>query len=291
MTARAAPPSFDRDHFGNLMLAPGTRLGEYEVTEAFASGGLGTLFGANDGWVLKTFRIDLGWTNAERAECQEYFLAECRLHPRLEHPHIVPARVAFQLAGETFLPLRYMPGGSLKSWIQAPVTRPIKDVVRALRQSASALQYLAALGLMHRDVSPSNILLDEQGAARLADFGFARSQPDPAAQGVSKLSYGIGRWAYGAPELYDGLDSTYDHRVDIYSLGVLGIALLTRRPPRRWRPEQYRSDLPHGLSDLLWSMVDDGPSNRPSWEEIIAVLDPLSIPASSAEFVGEVGFG
>jgi serine/threonine-protein kinase len=146
-----------------------------------------------------------------------------------------------------------------------------------LADVSAALEHLAMNGLVHRDVSPPNVLIGADGHAVLADFGFVRAigQGADTLRRDTSMSYGLGRWAYGAPELFDGRDVHYDHRVDIYSLGAVAIALLTGHPPRRWPPRRYRPEIPPAVADLLWAMVDDGPAGRPSWPEITAVFESL----------------
>jgi len=268
-----------RDRRGNLCVEPGTTIDDYVVSGPLGHGGLGTLFRADacgDQWVLKAFRIDPDWNESQERECRRYFTEECAIHPQLAHARIVEARPAFTHDGELFLPTRFVPGGTLHAWM-APKRAPaaLRLAIRVVADISAALDYLARKNLVHRDVSPANILLDAHGGALLADFGFVRPVgiAESAVGEQWSMSYGIGRWAYGAPELFDGRDHHYDHRADIYSLGAVAIALLTGRPPRRWPPRRYRPEIPESLAELLWAMVDDGPAARPTWAEIIAMLE------------------
>lgn len=272
-----------RDRRGNLRVDPGTRIGEYVVGSVLAEGGLGTLFRAGaraEEWVLKAFRVDPDWNESQERECRGYFSSECAIHPQLKHPRIVEARAPLTHDGQLFLPTRFVPGGTLHARMGrhcAPAA--LGRSLRVVADISAALEYLARRNLVHRDVSPTNILIDVYGRALLADFGFVRAVgiADGAFREGASMSYGIGRWAYGAPELFDGRDALYDHRADIYSLGAVAIALLTGHPPRRWPPRRYRPDMPVVLADLLWAMVDDGPSGRPSWSEIMAVLESKKV--------------
>ncbi len=266
----------NRDSHGNLQLPPGYRVGPYVIAKRLAAGGLGSIFLARRGdqdYVLKSFRHDPSWDADELSECQRYFRQECAVHPTLRHPNIVSAQPAIDADGEAFLPMPYLSRGSLKDWTAPQVApRPVAEIAAALRDAAAGLAYLADRGLVHRDIAPSNLLLSDHGAVQIADFGFVRTVGDAERRMSPDMSYGIGRWAYGAPEMWDGIRTVYDHRVDIYSLGVVGIVLLTGRPPRRWRPCRYRPEIPRGLEDCLWQMVDDGAQERPSWERIQDVL-------------------
>jgi serine/threonine protein kinase len=270
-----------RDRNGSLVLDPGTRVGSYIVGSRLVDGGLGTLFRASLGeedWVLKAFRHDPSWSDEEKLECHAYFEEECDVHPQLSHPHIVSAGLSFLHDGERFLPTRFAPAGTLSRWLEKSAQRPsVAVVVRVLREVGSALQYLSYLGFVHRDVSPANIFVDQRDRTLLGDFGFVtRVRTDSACHATNRsMSYGVGRWAYGAPELFDGLDRFYDERVDTYSLGVVGIVLLTGRPPRRWTPRRHRPEVPVPLDDLLWRMVDDGPDMRPCWAEVLQVLERI----------------
>jgi serine/threonine protein kinase len=176
--------------------------------------------------------------------------------------------------------LEYLPGIDLRTWMDkhAPPRALVKFSKIALT-TAEGLRYLHSRGLIHRDVAPRNIMVSDNLTATLIDLQFICPEPfDWSCQEpkVGKpMTYGLGHWAYSAPEIIDGFDEWYDHRADIYSLGAVWIELLVGRPPRRRPPHEWRPDIPRNLSECLWAMVDELPGNRPGWPEIERVLTSI----------------
>jgi serine/threonine-protein kinase len=160
------------------------------------------------------------------------FLAEARMIARLRHPSIVAVHTAGEATGVFYYVMDYVPGESLRQRLTKEGKLPVAEVSRIVADLADALHSAGQAGLVHRDVKPENILLDEAtGRAMLADFGIARAMaadPDGArtGQGVA-----VGTPTYMSPEQAAG--DTVDARSDLYALGVVAFELLTGRPPFR----------------------------------------------------------
>ena len=158
---------------------------------------------------------------------RERFAREAELAMSLEHPNVVPIHDAGDIDGRLYLAMRHVEGTDLKALLH---THGALDPVRALaicRQVASALDAAHANGLVHRDVKPSNVLLDGSEHVYLADFGLTRrldQQSSPAGEGRS-----VGTPAYLAPEQIEG--GSVDGRTDVYSLGCLLYECLTGEAP------------------------------------------------------------
>lgn len=184
---------------------------------------------------------------------------EARLVRKLRHPGIVPV-LGFQ-AGERFcaVTLRHMPGGNAWSLRGAPVP----EVVRLGRELADALAYLHGLGVVHRDVKASNVLLDASGRAALADFGIAsvaRGDED------GLVVRGGGSRASMSPQQRAGAEPAPAD--DLYGLGVLLLELLTGAPPGETGVAASAHALrtlpiPERLRGLVASLVADEPEARP----------------------------
>jgi predicted ATPase len=157
---------------------------------------------------------------------RERFLVEMRLAASLDHPHVCPVYRAGEEDGLLFLVLRYVPGENLGASIaQAGALEP-KRALELLGDLAAALDAAHAHGLLHRDVKPENVLLDEEQNAYLADFGLARSDVGSQATVAGSLA---GTLAYLAPERIEG--SVASPASDLYAFACLAFCVLSGAPP------------------------------------------------------------
>lgn len=200
-------------------------IGRYSLERELGRGGMGRVYLAREvrldrAVAIKVLHADL----ARRPEARARFLREARLAARLAHPHIVPI-YAVETAGDlVFLVMAYIDGETLGERLRRRGALPPDDAERVLRETAWALGYAHARGVVHRDLTPENILLDRgTGRAVLADFGLA-GETDVAERGPV-----FGTPGYLAPEAIRG-DPT-DARSDLYALGVIGWTALAGRAP------------------------------------------------------------
>jgi sugar lactone lactonase YvrE len=130
----------------------------------------------------------------------------------------------------TYLVMPYLPGGTLRDLLAKRSTIPLAEALAMSDQMADALDYAHERGLIHRDVKPANILLNDEGQALLSDFGIVRLvQKEDAATTLTQLGAFIGSPEYAAPEI--GLGGPIDLRADVYSLGVVLFRMLTGQLP------------------------------------------------------------
>ncbi|MDX2160903.1 MAG: protein kinase [bacterium] len=209
------------------------QIGEYTLAEKLARGGTAAVFrahrpGADRDVAIKLIRLDDEFNDAQFAG---RFEAEARLIASLEHLHIVPI---YDYGVETdseggaqyaYIVMRLMRGGTLADRLHGGPL-PLDQVARLTAQIAAGLEYAHSHSVIHCDLKPRNILLDENGNAFLADFGLAR-----LVQGASTRSSGdhiIGTPAYLAPEQIrsEGVDP----RTDVYSFGLIVYEMLTGQP-------------------------------------------------------------
>ncbi len=165
------------------------------------------------------------------ASAAERFRNEALIAAKLEHPSIIPVYASGTERGMTFLAMRYVPGRSLADAISDQGPLPIRDAVRLLRPIAAALDYAADHDIVHRDVKPANILVDESVTPRralLSDFGIAR-----AYEGTRHTATGgwVGTPDYIAPEILK--DDTPTARSDQYSLACVLIEAISGNSPFR----------------------------------------------------------
>jgi hypothetical protein len=164
---------------------------------------------------------------ADSADTRERFLREARMAAQLSHPNIVPVFRADELGGFAFFAMGYVDGETLGERIRDRGTLPAADVVRILRETAWALAYAHARGIVHRDVKPDNILLERaSGRAFVSDFGIARAEFNPA---LTQDGLVLGSVHFMSPEQASG--EALDGRSDLYALGCIGFLALSGRLP------------------------------------------------------------
>ena len=238
----------------------GRRLGKYEITELLGQGGMATVY--------KGYRPDIDRFVAIKVlpphpgrnhQFIERFRLEARTIAQLQHPHILPMHDYGSDGDILYLVMAYVDGGSLKDLIDnGPV--PIKDTETILRQVSSALDYAHRRSVIHRDIKPDNILLDDEGHALLADFGIVKIMAgDGETSGLTATGGVLGTPAYMAPEQSQGVG--VDKHVDIYSLGVIVYEMLTGQQP-------YQADTP--MQVMLKHITEP----IPSLSEVAGTLPP-----------------
>jgi serine/threonine-protein kinase len=154
------------------------------------------------------------------------FQQEAKVLAQLQHPHILPIHDYGQTEGYTYLVMPFIESGTLVG-LMTEKPLPLQQIRRIISQIGDALDYAHSRGLVHRDVKPSNVLIDNRGNCLLTDFGIAK-----LVQGNSKLTTAggiVGTPAYMSPE--QGLGEKIDARSDIYALGVILYELATGRAP------------------------------------------------------------
>ena len=165
-------------------------------------------------------------SRAHDPEFVERFVREARTAAQLEHPHIVPIYRVGRAGQVIFFVMKYLRGESLTARLRRRGRLPASEICRVLTETAEALGYAAGRGVVHRDVKPDNIMLDEGDRCVMTDFGIARSASDVklTATGIS-----LGTPRYMSPEQARARE--VDGRSDIYSLGVVGYECLVGRTP------------------------------------------------------------
>jgi WD40 repeat protein len=209
------------------------RLGSYVLLEKLGEGGMGTVFKARDTRLgrivaLKVIRRD----RVGGAQAIERFRREIRAVAQLDHPHIVHAYDADEVAGTLLLAMEFVDGTDLARLVQERGPLPPELAREYVRQAALGLEHAHQRGIVHRDVKPNNLLLSPQGMVKLLDLGLARLV-EPAGEMSSPLTGSgmvMGTPDYIAPE--QARDAHHvDARADLYSLGCTLYFLLSGRVP------------------------------------------------------------
>src|ERR1700736_3095053 len=196
-------------------LAVGSELIGYRIEAVLGQGGMSVVYLAEDLRLRRRVALKLlAPALAQDEAFRERFLVESELAASLDHPNVVPIYAAGEADGRLFIAMRYVEGSDLKELLrEGPLSA--ERTVDLCAQVAAALDFAHERGLVHRDVKPSNVLVDGRGHAYLADFGLTRrlAEPRVAEPGL------FGTIDYVAPELIRGED--VDGRADVYSLACL----------------------------------------------------------------------
>jgi len=206
----------------------GTKLGPYEITEEIGKGGMATVYRAYQPSMdrhvaIKVIRASMLGDSVGR----DRFTREAKLVAKLEHPHLLPVYDFDGAHDPPYIVMRFLEGGTLKQVMEADPLPP-EEMLYMLRQVATALDYAHRQEVVHRDLKPTNIMIDREGNAFVADFGIARVTD--AAKDLTGTGNVIGTPGYMAPEQARG-KSEVDGRADVYSLGVIAFELLAGRGP------------------------------------------------------------
>jgi serine/threonine-protein kinase len=200
--------------------------GRYELEELVGSGGMSNVFRAHDRLLERTVALKILHEQYTRDEDYvERFRREARAVAQLTHPNIVTVIDRGEQDGRQFIVFEYVDGQNLKE-LSAHGPLDAREAIGLALQVAHALSFAHARGLVHRDVKPQNVLLNDEGQAKVTDFGIARSLD---VHGVTQTGTVLGTSDYIAPEQARG--QKVDPKTDIYSLGVVLYELLTGEVP------------------------------------------------------------
>jgi adenylate cyclase len=204
----------------------GQEIRGYKLIERIGEGGFGVVYRAKQPSVDREVVIKVILPEyAKHPEFVHRFEAEARTVAKLEHPHIVPLHDYWRDEEGAYLVMRWLRGGNLREALDGGPWE-VEAAGRLLEQIAEALNVAHKLGVVHRDMKPENILLDEEGNAYLSDFGIAK---DLASDGLTQPGKIVGSVDYLAPEQAKGEEVT--PRTDIYGLGVVLYEMLTGEHP------------------------------------------------------------
>jgi serine/threonine-protein kinase len=255
-------------------LDAGDRVGPYLIEQRLGEGGMGLVFKAraSDGQMvaLKLVRDEL----SDDAVLRKRFEREAQAARRVDSPHVVGVLATGEFEGVPYMAQQFISGGTLKERIDRKGPLALEAAVLVCLQVAKGLDALHAEHLVHRDLKPGNILLDEVGDAHIADFGLAK---DRDASVLTKSGTSVGSFDYMAPEQIRGEQVTPVS--DVYALGCVMHECLCGEPPfgdrdgmqvlwahlRDTAPDACatRADAPADLSWAVARALEKEPERRP----------------------------
>ncbi|MEJ7811107.1 MAG: serine/threonine-protein kinase, partial [Gemmatimonadaceae bacterium] len=251
----------------------------YELDREIGRGGMGIVYRAKDRRLKRTVAIKLLPPElAFRTEIKSRFLREAETAAQLNHPNIVPIYSVDERDGLVFFVMTCIEGKTLGRRLHDEGQLGVDETRRILREVADALAYAHGRGVIHRDIKPDNILLDdESGRAMVTDFGIARAVQEGGDSRLTATGMAIGTPAYMSPEQAVG-DKVIDGRSDLYSLGVVGYQMLVGEPPfvagstpamlmkqltERPVPVAHRRrDVPPDLDATVMTLLEKEPERR-----------------------------
>ena len=285
------------------LVADDTILGKYKIVRRLSAGGMAEVFlakqigigGFEKPIALKRIQRKLLET---RHLAIDMFLNEAKIAGRLTHPNIVQVLDVGEVGGALYLAMEYVRGKDLREVVKrlraTRTAMPLGEACLIVREVAQALHHaywstdLAGhrLSVVHRDVSPHNVILGYEGTVKLLDFGVAMSAVTEQAETMI-----VGKWLYMSPE--HTMNQQIDHRSDLFSLGVITYLLCTGTMPfsgadpkeivRKIRAGQYRPlqqaapNIPDALGDLVDRLLSPNPDDRPqTGHEVVAALNEIT---------------
>ena len=271
------------------MTGPGSVIADrYRIVRQLGVGGMGVVWEAHDerlnrSVAVKQLRTQHGVTDAETEVITQRAIREARISARLQHPYAVSVFDVVEHEGKPCIVMELVPSMPLSDVMRELGSLAPSEAARVGAQVASALAAAHALGIVHRDIKPGNILIGDDGAARICDFGISRAYGDATLTMTGMIT---GTPAYLAPESARGEESTYAS--DVFSLGATLYAAVEGEPPfgndgnaiavlYRVAAGELRPPEQSGpLAPLLLAMLSPDPADRPTMAEVAAQLSALA---------------
>jgi hypothetical protein len=289
-------------------------LGGYQLLKELGQGGMGTVYLARQ--VSLDRKVALKTMKRQWAENPRFlarFTREAYAAAQLIHHNVVQIYDIGEQGGVPYFSMEFVSGTDLAHLVQERGKLDVEEAVGYVLQAARGLKFAHDQGMVHRDIKPDNLMLNDLGVVKVADLGLVKTPgavaaedaaeegaPAPQSAEITAAGVAMGTPAYMAPE--QGSDAAHvDHRADIYSLGCTLYVLVTGRPPFQGktameviskhqcepivRPERIVERVPRDVSDILLKMLAKKPTERyADLGEVIRALEEFLGVTSTGPF-------
>jgi TRAP-type uncharacterized transport system substrate-binding protein/tRNA A-37 threonylcarbamoyl transferase component Bud32 len=251
-------------------------LGDYELLEVIGRGGMGVVYRATQRMLNRTVAVKMirGGMLACENDVRRFY-TEAQAAAGLHHPGIVPVYQFGQRAGHHFFSMALIEGTDLQKKINSE-EMPIEDAARYVRDVARALEHAHQNDVLHRDMKPANVMVDQKDRVHITDFGLAKNLGTDSS--VTGSGAAVGTPNYMAPEQAGGHSDRATRQSDVYSLGAILFACVTGRPPLVGdsvvetlmqvihepppRMRSFRSNVPSDLETIVAKCLEKQPKKR-----------------------------
>ncbi len=273
---------------------PGEQFGNYRIVRELGHGGMGAVYEAEDLESGRYIALKVLGQQLDSPDARKRFLREGRLAASINHPNSVYVYGTEEIDGTPVIAMELVSGGTLQDLVQrkGPLLPP--EAVDAILQVIAGLEAAQAIGILHRDVKPSNCFQDSDGATKIGDFGLSISTAARGDTDITLAGSFLGTPAFCSPEQLRGEE--LNARSDMYSVGVTLYYLLTRRTPFEGKtlvhllatvleqpapsPRKFQPSMPTGLARVVLRCLAKEPGDRfKNYHELRQALAPYSSAA------------
>jgi eukaryotic-like serine/threonine-protein kinase len=273
---------------------PGEQLGHYRIVRSLGGGGMGNVFEAEDLENGRRVALKMLSQTLDSPEARHRFFREGRLAASINHPNSVYVFGTEELGGVPLITMELVAGGTLEDRVRSRGPLPTTEAVDAVLQIIAGLEVAQRIGIIHRDVKPSNCFVDSDGTVKIGDFGLSISTAVRTETALTVAGSFLGTPAFCSPEQLRGEE--LNAKSDMYSVGATLFYLMTGRTPFQAKnvvaliatvleqpapsPRQFQPKLPRGLAKAVGRCLEKQPGERfGSYEELRKALVPFGSTA------------
>ncbi len=253
------------------------KLGRYRIEEVLGQGAMAIVYRAVDPRIdrtvaIKALNIHSGLNDEQAKQFRERFIYEAKLAGKLMHPNIVAIYDAEEDGDQSYIAMEFVDGKTLEEIIEKSIEYTPVQKMDIIIQICEGLNYAHKNGIVHRDIKPGNIIITQDGKAKITDFGIAKA----VATSTTVLGTILGTPGYMSPEQITG--KSVDHRTDVFSLGTVFYEFLTGEKPFPGKnlteilyrvvnespipPAIVNPGLPNGMNDVIMKALSKSPDDR-----------------------------